>query len=94
MYLIKHLNKPICLYRSVSKIMDRMANSADPDQTAPLAVDLGLYCLLRLSVPASVAQLDANPAGDQKVVCFDPHQVWPHSFLEIDHEIFADIYFL
>ena len=42
-------------------------------------------------MPTSVAHLDANPTGDQKVVCFDPYQVWPHYFLEIDHEIFSTV---
>ena len=31
----------------MGRIEDRMANSVDPDQTAPLGADLGLHCLPR-----------------------------------------------
>ena len=36
--------------------------------------------------PASVAQLDARPTGDQG---FDPRRGRQHSFVEIDHEIYG-----
>ena len=36
-------------------------------------------------MPASVAQLDARPAGDQE----EPGR--QHSFVEIDHEIFSTV---
>ena len=51
--------------------------------------------------PASVAQLDVRPTGDQEVAVrcvsdwrpggrgFDPRRGRQHSFVEIDHEIFS-----
>ena len=41
-------------------------------------------------LPASVAQLDACPTGDQEVVS-DPRRGRQHSFVEIDHEIFSTV---
>ena len=38
-------------------------------------------------MPASVAQLDARPTGDQEVAG-SPPPGRQHSFIEIDHEIF------
>ena len=43
------------------------------------------------SKPASVAQLDACPTGDQEVAGSTPAEVWQHSFVEIDHEIFSSV---
>ena len=40
--------------------------------------------------PALMAQWDACPTGDENVAG-DPHQVWQHSFLEYDHEIFSSV---
>ena len=42
-----------------------------------------------LSVPASVAQLDAP--SDWRQGMFNPRQGWQHSFVEIDHEIFSTV---
>ena len=39
---------------------------------------------------ASVAQLDAQPTGDQEIVGSTPLG-WQYSFLEIDHEIFSTV---
>ena len=70
-----------------------MANSEDPDLTAPL----GLHCLHMAFCQklwcskfwASVAQLDApsdwRPGGRG----FNPRRGRQHSFVEIDHEIFS-----
>ena len=41
--------------------------------------------------PASVAQLDARPTGDQEDCRFDPRRGRQHSFVEIDHEIFSRV---
>ena len=41
-------------------------------------------------VPASVAQLDARPTGDQELRVRPP-RVRKHSFVEIDHEIFSTV---
>ena len=40
--------------------------------------------------PASVAQLDARPTGDQEVAGSTPPGR-QHSFLEIDHEMFSTV---
>ena len=40
------------------------------------------------NVPASVAQLDAHPAGDLRRMRVRSPPGWQHSFVEIDHEIF------
>ena len=48
--------------------------------------------LLLLLLPASVAQLDAHPIGDQEVAGLTPPpppRGQQHSFAEIDHEIFS-----
>ena len=41
--------------------------------------------------PASVAQLDARPTGDQEVAGSTPRRGRQHSFVEIDHEIFSTV---
>ena len=41
-------------------------------------------------LPASVAQLDAHPTGDQEVGV-RPSRGRQHSFVEIDHEIFSTV---
>ena len=38
-----------------------------------------------------MAQSDACPTGDQKVLGFDPRWIQQHFFMEIDHEIFSVI---
>ena len=40
--------------------------------------------------PASVAQLDARPTGDQEIAVRPPLGR-QHSFIEIDHEIFSTV---
>ena len=45
--------------------------------------------LLCLTVPASVAQLDACRTDDQEVVSSTPVEVGNMFFVEIDHEIFS-----
>ena len=40
--------------------------------------------------PASVAQLDARPTGDQEAAG-RPRRGRRHSFMEIDHEIFSTV---
>ena len=43
-------------------------------------------------MPASVAQLDARPTGDQEVAGSTPaRRGRQHSFVEIDHEIFSTV---
>ena len=44
--------------------------------------------------PASVAQLDARPAGDQEITGSIPagFGTFCHSFVEIDHEIFSAVF--
>ena len=42
------------------------------------------------SLPASVAQLDARPTGDQEVAGSTPAGR-QHSFVEIDHEIYSTV---
>ena len=37
-----------------------------------------------------MAQLDTHRTGDQEVA-FNPCQVWQHSFVEVDHEIFSTV---
>ena len=37
-----------------------------------------------------MAQLDTHRTGDQEVT-FNPCQVWQHSFVEVDHEIFSAV---
>ena len=46
--------------------------------------------ILQLLEPASVAQLDARPTGDQEVTGSTPPGR-QHFFMEIDHEIFSTI---
>ena len=46
---------------------------------------------VRVIEPASVAQLDARPTGDQEVADSTPRRGRQHSFLEIDHEIFSTV---
>ena len=42
-------------------------------------------------LPASVAQLDERPTGDQEVAGSTPRRGRQHSFVEIDHEIFSTV---
>ena len=49
-----------------------------------------LWHLLLTRLPASVAQLDTRPTGDQQVTG-STSPGWQHSFEEIDHEIFSTI---
>ena len=44
-------NKVALTYSNASKNADGMANSVNPDQTAPVAADLGLHYLPRPSFP-------------------------------------------
>ena len=58
-----------------------------------MALHRAFYCLnlpVSTCVPASVAQLDACPTGDQEVAGSTPTGQ-KHSFVEIDHEIFLVI---
>ena len=59
-------------------------------QSGTYNLRLKLLCLLQYLLPASVAQLDVCPTGDQEVAGSIPLG-WQHSFMEIDHEIFSMI---
>ena len=48
------------------------------------------FLILPLIWPASMAQLDARPTGDQEVAGSTPAER-QHSFVEIDHEIFSTV---
>ena len=45
----------------------------------------------QVTEPASVAQFDARPTGDQEVAGPIPRRGRQHSFVEIDHEIFPTV---
>ena len=51
---------------------------------------MAIFWRINYVLPASVAQSDARPTGDQEVV-FDSRRVRHHSFVKIDYEIFPTV---
>ena len=49
------------------------------------------WLVIRRSQPAAVAWSDACLIGDHEVLVSIPPQVWQHSYVEIDHEMFSTI---
>ena len=48
-----------------------------------------IHCWLIRELPASVAQLDGGPTGDQEVAGSTPTGSGQHSSLRFDHELFS-----